>query len=640
MCGIAGFTHEGRSLDSRLIDRITASLFHRGPDEQDTFLSPDIALGAVRLAVIDPEAGPQPLASADRMSVVAFNGEIYNHRELRRELEQVGARFRSNCDTEVVLEAFRYWGTECLKRFRGMFALAFWDVRHKRLVLARDHAGIKPLYFTRQSGQIHFGSELKAIFAHPAIRRVLDHQALEDFLSLNYVPGSRTLIRGIEKLPAGHYLEWYHGNASIHRYWSLNSAPNAAWTAEAAEERLDELLRASVREQLVADRPLGIWSSGGLDSSTILHYAAQERATPLDTFSVGFGTRCCDETPYFRQMASTYGTNHHELQLTPGDHLLSAIEDFAHFSDEPNADAGGLPVWFLSRMTAEHATVALSGDGGDELFGGYLTYMADRAARPLRLVPRAIRQAGLAALKRGLPCSAKKISFEYKLKRLLEGSLLPSDDAHLFWNGAFTPDQKSALLGRPSFGPNLFYGLPPASEIGALNRYMLLDQQFYLPDNILAKVDRMSMAHSLEVRPAFLDHRIIEFAASLPEHLKIRGLQQKLILRRLMKNKLPAAILNRSKRGFDIPAHDWFRGFLKPLLLDTVNRRSVEKSAIFNFSETERLIRDHMDRRINAGYQLWGMLTLFLWLKKWDVETAPAEDFSSDISVPAIAALN
>jgi len=640
MCGIAGFTHDSRWSDVCLIKRLTATLFHRGPDQQDVFVSPEIALGAVRLAVIDPLAGAQPLRSADGLTVVAFNGEIYNHRELRRELEKQGVAFRSECDTEVVLEAFRFWGKDCLRRFRGMFAVAFWDVHRKQLILARDRAGIKPLYFARQSGQIHFGSELKAIFAHPAIRRVLDHQALEDFLSLNYVPGSRTLIRGIEKLPAGHYLEWIHGDACIHRYWTLDPTPNTAWTSGAAEERLDELLRSSVREHLVADRPLGIWSSGGLDSSTILHYAAEARSTPLDTFSVGFGSRCCDETPYFREMASRYGTNHHELQLTPGNHLLGAIEDFAHFSDEPNADAGGLPVWFLSRMTSEHATVALSGDGGDELFGGYLTYMADRLAGPLRLLPRSFRQAGLAALQRGLPCSAKKISFEYKLKRLLEGSLLPADDAHLFWNGAFTPDQKSALLGRPSFGPNLFYGLPPASEIGALNRYMLLDQQFYLPDNILAKVDRMSMAHSLEVRPAFLDHRIIEFAASLPENLKIRGLQQKLILRRLMKDKLPSTILNRSKKGFDIPAHDWFRGFLRPLLHDTVNRRTVESSGLFNFAETERLIRDHMERRINAGYQLWGLLTLFLWLKKWNVETVPTEDFSEDLSVPAIAAMN
>lgn len=640
MCGIAGFTHDGRSLDVCLIKRITASLFHRGPDEQDSFVSKNIALGAVRLAVVDPSAGPQPLRSVDGQTVVAFNGEIYNHRELRHDLERQGSRFRTRCDTEVVLEAFRQWGTDSFQRLRGMFAIALWDAQDERLILARDRSGIKPLYFARQAGQIYFGSELKAIFAHPSIPRILDEQALEDFLSLNYVPGPRTLIRGIEKLPAGHYLEWARGDARIHRYWSLDSVPHATWTLGAAEERLDCLLRNSVKEHLAADRTVGIWSSGGLDSSTILHYASELSPKPLKTFSVGFGSRCCDETPYFREMADRYQTEHHELQLTPGNNLLSAIEDFAYYSDEPNADAGGLPVWFLSKMTSEHATVALSGDGGDELFGGYLTYLADRAAAPLRHIPRSIRQAGLAALERGLPCSAKKISFEYKLKRLLAGSLLSADDAHLFWNGSFTPTQKSALLGRSSFGPNLFHGLPSAGQVGALNRYMLLDQQFYLADNILAKVDRMSMAHSLEVRPAFLDHRIVEFAATLPQNFKIRGLQQKLILRGLMKDKLPASILNRSKKGFDIPAHDWFRGFLRPLLHDTVNRQSVENSGLFNFAETERLIRDHMKRRINAGYQLWGLLTLFLWMKKWGVETSPVQDFSHDSSASEMAAMN
>ncbi len=638
MCGIAGFTHERRLADVCRIERITASLFHRGPDEQDTFVSPGIALGAVRLAVIDPRAGPQPLRSADGHTAVAFNGEIYNHRELRAELEQAGVRFRSNCDTEVVLEAFRLWDTDCFRRFRGMFAIALWDCLERRLILARDRMGIKPLYFSRHGSEIYFGSEMKAIFAHPHLPRVLDEQALEDFLSLNYVPGVRTLIQGIEKLPAAHYLEWSRGDARIRPYWQVNTEPNRAWKSADAEARLDELLRLSVQEHLAADRPVGIWSSGGMDSATVLHYAAQASRSPLNTFSVGFGARCCDETPYFREMAQRYRTTHHEIQLTPGNHLLDAIEDFAQFSDEPNADAGGLPVWFLSQMTAEHATVALSGDGGDELFGGYLTYMADRVSRPMRWLPRSLRQAGLTFLKRSLPCSAKKISFEYKLKRLLEGSLLPADDAHLFWNGSFTPAQKRTLLGRESEGPNLFAGLPEANEIGRLNRYMLLDQQFYLADNILAKVDRMSMAHSLEVRPAFLDHRIVEFAATLPQHLKISGLQQKVVLRRLMRDKLPASVLNRSKKGFDIPAHDWFRGFLRPILHETVNRQSVEQSGLFNFTATERLIRDHMERRINAGYQLWGLLTLFLWLRKWNVETSGTEAFSPGSYVPAIAA--
>ncbi|MDQ6677636.1 MAG: asparagine synthase (glutamine-hydrolyzing) [Acidobacteriota bacterium] len=635
-----GFTHRNRPGEKCLIGRITATLFHRGPDQQEVFVSPDISLGAVRLQVIDLHAGDQPLCSQDGHTVVAFNGEIYNHKDLRHELEAEGIRFRTHCDTEVVLEAFRRWDTACFARFRGMFAVALWCQRTKRLVLARDRAGIKPLYFTRHLGEIYFGSELKALFAHPNLPRVLDEEALEDFLSLNYVPGRRTLIRGIEKLPAGHYLEYSLGAARIHPYWVLDPTPDPTWTAAGAGERLDGLLRDSVREHLVADRPVGLWSSGGVDSSTILHYAAELSSRPLDTFSVGFRSRCCDESRYFREIASSYRTNHHELELSPGPDLISAIEDFAQYADEPNADAGALPVWFLSRMTANHVTVALSGDGGDELFGGYLTYMADRVSRPLRRIPASLRRGALALLQHGLPCSNRKISFEYKLKRLLEGSLLPADDAHLFWNGAFTPAEKRALLARGSSSPELFNSLPAARDVGFLNRYMLMDQQFYLPDNILAKVDRMSMAHSLEVRPAFLDHRIIEFAASLPQHLKISGLNQKLILKKLMKGKLPPSILKRSKKGFDIPTHDWFRGFLRPLLQETVNRRTIEETGIFNFAATERLIRDHMDRRINAGYQLWGLLTFFLWLRKWDVEVTPQDRSLQDSYAPALAAIN
>ena len=638
MCGIAGFTHRGRPGYTELIDALTGSLFHRGPDHQGVYASPDICLGAVRLKIIDFAGGDQPMSSADGSTVIAFNGEIYNHDELRRELEALGIQFRTRCDTEVVLEAFRRWDTGCFARFRGMFAAAIWSQPKKRLVLARDRMGIKPLYFMRRAGDLHFASELKAIFAHPAVPRELDHEALGDYLSLNYVPSPRTLVKGIEKLAAGHFLEYRAGKVSIEPYWKLNFAPERMGLGE-AKEHLDGLLRNSVREHMISDAPVGIWSSGGLDSSTVLHYAAEAASRPLQTFSVGFRSRCCDESVYFREMARRYGTVHHEMELQPGNDLRDAIEDFAYYSDEPGADAGALPVWFLSRMTARHATVALSGDGGDELFGGYLTYQADRIARPLRLVPPRLRRAALGMVERSVPVSGKKIGFEYKLKRLLEGSLLPADEAHLFWNGSFSRKQKRRLLdGKCGGSPDLFRWLPGAREIGFLNRYMLLDQQHYLPDNILYKVDRMSMAHSIEVRPALLDHRIVEFAASLPQDFKIRGSRGKFILRELMKGKLPKSVLKRPKQGFDIPTHDWFRGFLRPLLLDTLASDAVEKSGILNFPETQRIIRDHMDRRINAGYHLWGLLTLFLWLKKWDIETVPSEEFSPAFSARAMAA--
>lgn len=327
---------------------MTASLFHRGPDQQNVFVSRDICLGAVRLKIVDLHGGDQPLLSSDENTVVAFNGEIYNHEELRRELEALGCSFRSCCDTEVVLHAFRQWDIGCFERLRGMFAVAIWSVAQQRLVLGRDRIGIKPLYYYLNGECIHFGSELKAILEHPAIPRVLDPDALQDFLSLNYVPGPRTLLQGVTKLPPGHMLEHRRGVTSISAYWKLKFEPRQNLNLEDAASELDRLLTDSVREHMAADVPLGVWSSGGLDSSTVLHYASQASTRRLNSFSVGFSARCCDESRYFREMAARYRTHHHEIQLQPGPDLLCAIEDFAYYSDEPGADAGALPVWFLA----------------------------------------------------------------------------------------------------------------------------------------------------------------------------------------------------------------------------------------------------------------------------------------------------
>jgi len=397
--------------------------------------------------------------------------------------------------------------------------------------------------------------------------------------------------------------------------------PDARITEADAAEELDSLLRSAVKEQLVSDVPLGVWASGGIDSSTLVHYASELGARPLKTFSIAFESKSCDESRWFRDIARRYGTEHHEFELNRASDVRSAIEDFAFYSDEPGADAGALPVWFLSKMTREHVTVALSGEGGDELFGGYMTYRADELARGIRAIPRPLRNLGLSAAHALLPVSDAKIGFEYKVKRFLEGSLLTEDRAHLFWNGAFSRADRRAILGRSGSGlSDLYEGLAPASEIGWLNRYLLLDQTYYLQDNLLAKVDRMSMAHSLEVRPPLLDHRIVEFAARLPERLKMEGKRQKIVLRRTMQGKLPDEILNRKKSGLDIPAHEWFRGPLLPLLRDTITPEALKRLPMLNPVAVNNLIRDHESRRRNVGYQLWGLLTLFLWTKKWNIE--------------------
>jgi asparagine synthase (glutamine-hydrolysing) len=430
---------------------------------------------------------------------------------------------------------------------------------------------------------------------------------LNRFFSFNYIPGEYTLAEGIRKLAPAHWLEWRDGRVRTGRYWSYRLDPKGIDLAQAKHE-LDGLLRASVREHLISDVPLGVWASGGLDSSTILHYAAQ--AVPrLKTFSVSFTGSGHDESRWFREVASHYGTDHHEFDLNADVEIGNAIEQMAYFSDEPSSDAGALPVWYLSRMCRSEVTVALSGEGADELFGGYNTYIADRYARTLRSVPRPLRRAALAAAQL-LPASDEKIGFDYKVKRLLEGALLPAAEAHFFWNGTWSQDARRELLTRW-----LPLSLPNGNSLW-------VDQHNYLPDDILYKTDRMSMAHSLEVRPPFLDHRIVEFAARLPDDMKLRGTTLKFVLRELMRDKLPASVITRRKEGFDIPAHRWFRGVLKPLLLDCVNERSVRDTGLFRWPEVDRVIDDHLARRGNYGYHLWGLLTFFLWKNRWNVATS------------------
>jgi asparagine synthase (glutamine-hydrolysing) len=618
MCGIAGFTHLGRIPDPALIREATRSIHHRGPDQSGVYESDAISLGVVRLKIIDLNGGEQPMRSGD--SLIVFNGEIYNHAEIRKELETLGVRFESRCDTEVVLKAFLQWDTASFQRLRGMFAAALWTESTRRLVLVRDRLGIKPLYIHHRGDDLYFGSELKTLFVHPEIERRLDLNGLNYYLSLNYVPCPYTLVAGIHKLPPAHWLEWKDGKSRTERYWQADWRTEPR-SLESAKEELDSLLRASVKEHLVSDVPLGIWSSGGLDSSTILHYAAE--GTKLKTFSVSFRGRSFDESAYFREVAEKYGTDHHEFDLNPEQELQSAIEQIPYYSDEPSADAGALPVWFLSRMSRREVTVALSGEGADELFGGYNTYLADRYARTARMTPAFARKAALAAMQLW-PASDEKISFEYKVKRMLEGSLLPPEQAHLFWNGTFSETARHEVMQSWAFRPNARLGGDNSTESGALNHFLRLDQANYLPDDILYKCDRMSMAHSLEVRPPFLDHRIVEFAARLPEELKIHGSSLKFVLRELMRDKLPSSVLTRKKEGFDIPAHGWFRSILKPLLLDTITEHAVTGTGILEWSAMQAIVNAHLERRANYGYHLWGLLTLFLWIKRWGIQAASA----------------
>jgi len=616
MCGIAGFTHARRAAPGRIEDAV-ASIVHRGPNQQGVFESEAVSLGAARLKIIDIEGGDQPIVSSDGDTVIVFNGEIYNHLELRRELEQRGHRFRSRSDTETVLNAFLEWDTECFSRLRGMFAVALWRESERRLVLARDRMGIKPLYIARRGDDLYFGSELKAILVHPEIERWLSLDGLDCYLSLNYVPAPWTLVEGIEKLLPGQWMEWQRGAIRTDSYWVLPHGKED-WTPETAEAELDRLLKQSVREHLLSDVPLGVWLSGGLDSSSLVHYAAEVSSSRLKTFSITFHGRSFDEAGYARQVADAYGTDHTELDLNPEQDLLGAIGELAYYCDEPNADSGALPVWFLSRLTKATVTVALSGEGADELFGGYLMQRASLLASKVRRLPPPLLRAMLAIAKRW-PVSNDKIGFEYKLKRFLEGCQMPASRAHVYWSGTFDDAERRSLVhpALPSALDSVLSDL--AGE--HLQDFLHFDQNYFLPDNILTKVDHTSMAHAIEVRPPFLDHRVVEFANSLPASMKIQGSRQKVILRNRMRGKLPPEILNRKKIGFDIPTHDWFRGPLRPLLEEAVAFASAEHSGFFQISKIEADVQAHLDRRANLGYHLWGLMTLFFWMKKWGIQT-------------------
>jgi asparagine synthase (glutamine-hydrolysing) len=460
----------------------------------------------------------------------------------------------------------------------------------------------------------------------------LSLKGLDCYLSLNYVPSPWTLIDGIEKLPPGQWLEWKNGEVTTETYWQLPAIEPIERSLEEAKAELDGLLRQSVAEHLMSDVPLGFWLSGGVDSSTILHYAAETAGSRLHTFSISFNGRSFDESSYIREVAERYDTDHQQLDLGPDLDLTGAIEQFAYYSDEPSADAGALPVWFLSKMCRERTTVVFSGEGADEIFGGYLTYKANMIAAKVRHLPAASIRLLLKSLA-AWPVSDEKISFEYKLKRLLEGSLMRPERAHVYWNGSFSDKEKAEFMEVPLPGSlaEMLRPLGNALPGDGLSPYLEFDQKYFLPDDILVKSDRMSMAHSIEVRPLLLDHRIVEFAATLPADMKIRGGTQKFLLKELMRDKLPPSILKRKKIGFDIPAHEWFRGPLLPLLRDTLDAAEAEYSDLFSFPVLRRYLQLHLDRKLNIGYHLWGLMILLLWMKRWNIETASSATSSRQV---------
>jgi asparagine synthase (glutamine-hydrolysing) len=615
MCGICGVVSASGSVDPERVAAMSATLVHRGPDSSGEFADGAAALAARRLSIIDLETGDQPIANEDGTLHVVQNGEIYNYRELRRELERAGHDFRTHGDTEVLLHLYEEHGDAFAERLRGMFAIAIWDARRRRLVLARDRFGIKPLYYRQADAELAFASELRAL-----PRGEIDLDAVEAFLAFNAIPAPLTIFKEARKLPAGHLLSWEDGTVRLERFARPTPLPERdADHAELAEE-LRSRLRDSVRAHLVSDVPVGVLLSGGVDSALLAALAAEESAEPLRTFSIGFEERTFDELDDARRVAERYGTQHRELVLRPDAALL--LPALAEAFDEPFADSSALPTYLVSELAASDVKVALSGEGGDELFGGYYTYAADLLAA---------RVGGLARLTRPLverlPSSSAKASFDYSAKRFVRAAHLPPLERHHGWKEIFSPDMRTELTGRRSaFDPVDLLRARYDETGGAdeLARLQDVDLGVYLVDDLLVKTDRASMAHSLEARVPYLDTVVTNLALALPTRQKVHGLSKKVLLRKAAEPLLPREIVRGKKRGFSIPAAAWLRGELEPFARETLSPQTLKQQGFFAPRVVQQLLDDHVAGREDLSRQLWGLLAFTLWHER-HVERAPRE---------------
>jgi asparagine synthase (glutamine-hydrolysing) len=618
MCGICGIASSRGAADPGRLAAMSATLVHRGPDSDGSFVEGPVGLAARRLAIIDLPTGDQPIANEDETVHVVQNGELYNYRELRAELARSGHRFSTEGDTEVLVHLYEEHGLAFAERLRGMFALALWDAPRRRLVLARDRYGIKPLYYRAVGGELEFASELRAL-----PRGAIDLEALEAFLAFNSIPAPLTIFREARKLPAGHLLVWEGGDPRIERYARPAPADVGDLRDDDEAELVEELrgrLRDSVRAHLVSDVPVGVLLSGGVDSSSLAALAAQESSEPLRTFSIGFEERSFDELGDARLVAERYGTRHRELVLRPDAALL--LPALADAFDEPFADSSALPTYLVSQLAAQDVKVALSGEGGDELFGGYYTYVADQLAA---------RAGGLARLARPLverlPSSSARASFDYKAKRFVRGAHLPPLERHHAWKEIFSTDARTELTGRSNgFDPVDLYRARFAETEGAepLARLQDVDLGVYLVDDLLVKTDRASMAHSLEARVPFLDPVVTSFALALPARQRVRGLRKKVLLRRAVAPLVPAKILRGKKRGFSIPAAAWLRGELEPFARDTLSAETLRHQGFFRPEAVNRVLDDHVAGKEDLSRQLWGLLAFTLWHER-HVERDPGD---------------
>src|SRR3989440_412330 len=625
MCGIVGIVENNSALvDQALLTRMCQAIEHRGPDDDGFYFNEGVGLGMRRLSIIDVKGGQQPIHNQDRTAWIVFNGEIYNYLPLREKLEKLGHKFYTNSDTEAIIHAYDQYGADCPKHLRGMFAFAIWDERKCELFLARDRVGKKPLLYSLINDQFIFGSEFSALLLHPDMSREIAPEAIHYYLSFMCVPAPLTAYRAIRKLEPGHSLRFTSaGEIKIERYWQPDFSRKVKLGEEEAGERAVEILREAVRVRLMSEVPLGAFLSGGVDSSAVVALMSEESSEPVKTFSIGFEEQDFSELHHARRVAERVGADHHEFIVRPD--AMEVLPLLVEHYGEPYADSSAIPTYYVSRETRRHVTVALNGDGGDECFAGYERYAAMRLAERYRKLPAPLREGVIKQAVNLLPSSEARRSRVRSVKRFLQAASLPPVERYLRWTSVldraakdelYTDEFRHQMAGHdPARWLSTWFA--QANGAGVVDASLLTDTMTYLPNDLLVKVDIASMAVSLEARSPFLDHHVIEFAASLPEKFKLRGLTTKYLLKRVLKKLVPVENLNRPKMGFGVPIGYWFRGRMKKFLGETLLSDRALKRGFFKSAEVKRMFELHTRGQQDYAHQLWTLLMLELWFERF-----------------------
>jgi asparagine synthase (glutamine-hydrolysing) len=627
MCGIYGYLSSNEPVDPLVLHKMGKVLRHRGPDDKGELVlvrdsgNVSVGLGHRRLSIIDlSSAGRQPLANENESVWITFNGEIYNFRELRRQLEADGHRFRSKSDAEVIVHLYEKMGIRCLEKLKGMFAFALWDDRKQSLFLARDRIGKKPLHYAAGNGFLIFGSEIKSILQHPQITREIELGSLSKYLTYEYVPAPATIFKSIKKVEPGHYIEYQEGKLKASQYWDIpmEDYPVCSNTENEYVEELRELLKKQIQCRLLADVPVGLFLSGGIDSGLVTALATTMDRN-LECFSIGFQERSFDESAYATQVARVLGARH-QLKVFNSQQMLDLLPLLSEIIDEPLADPSIFPLFLLSKFASEKVKVVLSGDGADELFAGYQTYQAHKLVSYYDFLPNAFKSL-LMATAQALPVSHKYLSLDFKIKQFLKGAGISSEIRFFIWRGAFTDREKKELLRQEvrselenqSTYEDIFRYINKSRLTKELERILYVSMKLYLQDNNLVTVDRASMANSLEVRSPLLDHEIVEFVSRLPMEYKLKGFKTKYLLKRAAEGILPKAIVHRRKKGFGVPLGRWLMGPLKETMLDLLSEQRITRQGFFNYRHIKMLIEEHLSNKRDNRELLWTLLVFQMW---------------------------